>query len=109
MDCSVRYIKGSSCAKMRFKCSSFNVHNRDGRRCRKGDKLFVGKKVYCRTRAPKVFTSGNPKVRIYQLLGRVLHSFISQVRFVSNARKNGAGARCTMTCIETPPGTVVDN
>ena len=35
----------SSCKKMKFSCSSLDLPNKDKKKCRKGDRLMVGKKV----------------------------------------------------------------
>ena len=44
IQCNVTYKVRPSCRKMRFSCS-VDLPNKDKRRCRKGDKLVVGKKT----------------------------------------------------------------
>ena len=45
MKCQVTYKMKSSCKKMKFSCSSLDLPNKDKKKCRKGDRLMVGKKV----------------------------------------------------------------
>ena len=45
--CEVTYKLSGSCKKLKFSCNKANVDlpNQDRRRCRRGDKILVGKKV----------------------------------------------------------------
>ena len=44
--CPVAYKASKKCKKgIRFSCDSFDLPNRDAARCKKGDKLFLGKKA----------------------------------------------------------------
>ena len=44
--CPVAYKASKKCKKgIRFSCDSFDLPNRDAARCRKGDKLILGKKA----------------------------------------------------------------
>merc|ERR1712183_47050 len=94
--CTVNYKLGDTCAKMSFVCTKFNTNNADKRRCRRGDKLTVtaagGKpKVYCKTKKPKVTSSGDLKVL-----------------FTSDKKRSSTGATCKVRCTvakETGGGT----
>merc|ERR1719431_844224 len=84
--CTVNYKLGDTCAKMSFVCTKFNTNNTDKRRCRRGDKLTVtaagGKpKVYCKTKKPKVTSSGDLKVL-----------------FTSDKKRSSTGATCKVRC-----------
>jgi len=83
--CSVNYQLGSSCAKLYFQCTKFNLNNRDRRRCSKGDKLSlkVGKttRVYCTNKKPKLSSSSG-----------------LSVEFSSDARAHSSGAFCRVKC-----------
>merc|ERR1712212_347422 len=64
--CSVLFKRGSSCSKLRFSCSKFQVLNRSDK-CAKLDKMVVkvGKKTtnsYCQKSGPDISTSENIRV-----------------------------------------------
>merc|ERR1712222_43871 len=55
--CPVVYKAAKKCkAGIRFSCDSFDLPNRDSARCRKGDRLILGKKAYCGSTAPDAVT-----------------------------------------------------
>jgi len=73
---------------MKFECQSFNVQN-NAQNCKKGDKLFVGKELFCQTQAVSETTKGK----------------VLKVRFISNKKKTESGAQCTISCIDPPVTT----
>jgi len=89
MKCLVKYRrKGKTCKKLQFVCPPVDIDNKDAN-CKKGDKLFVGKKVFCQ----------NQEV-MEETTGRTL-----KVKFVSNKKGEGMGAQCTITCLGEEPAT----
>jgi len=86
--CTVKYKRAKSCKEMKFECQSFNVQN-NAQNCKKGDKLFVGKDLFCQTQAVSETTKGK----------------VLKVRFISNKKKTESGAQCTISCIDPPVTT----
>merc|ERR1719450_1673405 len=84
--CTVKYKKAKSCNEMKFECQSFNVQS-NAQNCKKGDKLFIGKEVFCQTQAVSVTTDKK----------------VLKVRFISNKKKTESGAQCTVSCIDPEP------
>merc|ERR1711945_89478 len=84
--CTVKYKRAKSCKEMKFGCQSFNVQN-NAQNCKKGDKLFVGKELFCQTQAVSETTKGK----------------VLKVRFISNKKKTESGAQCTISCIDPEP------
>jgi len=84
--CTVKYKKATSCNEMKFECQSFNVQN-NAQNCKKGDKLFIGKNVFCQTQAVSETTTKK----------------VLKVRFISNKKKTESGAQCTISCIDPEP------
>merc|ERR1712142_583922 len=86
-DCTTNYVMGSSCAKMSFSCTKFNINNKDKKLCKKGDKMNIksnGKtKSYCKKKKPKVTSTGD-----------------ISVTFTSDTKKHSSGATCKMSCVE---------
>merc|ERR1711915_555563 len=64
--CTTKYVMGSSCAKMRFACTKFNINNKDKKLCKKGDKMSIRvngqTKSYCKRKKPKVTSIGDISV-----------------------------------------------
>merc|ERR1719342_908090 len=94
MKCLVNYKRGNSCLQIKFECESFNVHNRDGARCMRGDKLIIGRrKAYCQKMTVRRTTKGG----------------FLKIRFLSNRSRNQSGAQCTIQCVKSattsPPVT----
>merc|ERR1712212_45663 len=91
-ECTVKYKMGDSCAKMSFVCTKGNIHNKDRKKCMKGDKLTVtanGKsRAYCKTTKPKVSSSGD----------------ISVV-FTSDKKRSSSGAIYKVKCTEAAGST----
>jgi len=91
--CTVNYkLLRRSCKRAYFFCNSFDLPNRSGPpSCRKGDKLRVGRKSYCKTNGP-------PETEFTRSL---------RLMFTSDKRTSGAGAQCTIICgsgvSPTPP------
>jgi len=84
--CTVKYKRAKSCKEMKFECQSFNVQN-NAQNCKKGDKLFIGKEVFCQTQTVSETTKGK----------------VLKVRFISNKKKTESGAQCTVSCIDPEP------
>merc|ERR1712142_868453 len=86
-DCTTNYVMGSSCAKMSFSCTKFNINNKDKKLCKKGDKMNIksnGKtKSYCKKKKPKVTSTGD-----------------ISVTFTSDTKKHSSGATCKVSCME---------
>jgi len=72
--CTVKYKRGGSCKELKFECQSFNLQ--------KGDKLIIGKNKYFLDEAVSETTTKK----------------VMKVRFISNKKKTGAGAQCTIEC-----------
>merc|ERR1711970_921118 len=93
-NCAVEYKMGDTCAKMSFVCTKFNTNNRDKKKCKKGDKMTItvgGKpKVYCKTKKPRVASTGAIKVVFY-----------------SDKRGSASGAICKVKCVEAAGTTTV--
>jgi len=95
-ECTVKYKMGDSCAKMSFVCTKGNIHNKDRKKCMKGDKLTVtanGKtKAYCgkysKKKQVKVSSAGD-----------------MSVVFTSDKKKHSTGAVCKVKCTEAAGST----
>merc|ERR1712170_19970 len=72
--CTVKYKRGGSCKELKFECQSFNLQ--------KGDKLIIGKNKYFLDEAVSETTTKK----------------VMKIRFISNKKKTGAGAQCTIEC-----------
>merc|ERR1711970_1184346 len=87
--CSVTYKRGSSCPKLRFSCSKFNIENKMSKCFRKtGDRMIIQEhgskksKSYCKKKSPDVSTT----------------SQFLKVSFISNKKKHSTGAECRVQC-----------
>merc|ERR1719213_1078488 len=78
----------SSCKKMKFSCSSLDLPNKDKKKCRKGDRLMVGKKVFCLKKKPSVTVQGKAAKKGLKVM------------FMTDKKKFGGGAQCTAECIQ---------
>jgi len=88
--CPVAYKASKKCKKgIRFSCDSFDLPNRDSARCRKGDRLILGKKAYCGSTVPAPIT----------LKGKAAKKGL-RVLFASDKKNVGAGAQCTAMCLD---------
>merc|ERR1719233_2826235 len=97
--CSVTYKRGSSCPKIRFSCSKFNIDNKKSKCSGKtGDRMMIQEqgskkpKSYCKKKSPDVSTT----------------SKFLKVSFISNKKKHSTGAECRIECesdTTTPPST----
>jgi len=88
--CPVAYKASKKCKKgIRFSCDAFDLPNRDAARCRKGDKLILGKKAYCGSKVPAPIT----------LKGKAAKKGL-RVLFASDKKNVGAGAQCTAMCLD---------
>jgi len=88
--CPVVYKANKKCkAGIRFSCDSFDLPNRDSKKCRKGDKLILGKKAYCGSTAPDAVT----------LTGKAARKGL-RVLFASDKKNVGTGAQCTAVCLD---------
>ena len=96
MRCSIKYVLGSSCSKLKFSCQSFDIVN-DSPRCnrRRGDRLTItnlvskrGTKnqrtVYCNDEGPSIVSEADIKVE-----------------FRSNGDDEAGGAQCSVECQES--------
>merc|ERR1712168_967172 len=72
--CTVKYKRGGSCKELKFECQSFNLQ--------KGDKLIIGKNKYF----------------LDEDVSETTTKKVMKVRFISNKKKTGAGAQCTIEC-----------
>merc|ERR1711942_137170 len=87
--CSVTYKRDSSCPKLKFSCSKFNIDNTNAKKCsgKTGDRMMIqeqGKKAksYCKKNSPDVSTTSN----------------FLKVSFISNKKKHSTGAQCMVEC-----------
>merc|ERR1711970_1130198 len=87
--CRVTYKRGSSCPKLRFSCSKFNIENKMSNCSRKtGDRMIIKEhgskksKSYCKKKSPDVSTT----------------SKFLKVSFISNKKKHSTGAECWVQC-----------
>merc|ERR1712045_849573 len=88
MKCQVTYKMKSCCKKMKFSCSSLDLPNKDKKKCRKGDRLMVGKKVFCLKKKPSVTVQGKAAKKGLKVM------------FMTDKKKFGGGAQCTAECIQ---------
>jgi len=94
--CSVTYKRDSSCPKLKFSCSKFNIDNKKSKCSAKaGDRMMIQEqgskkaKSYCKKNSPDVSTT----------------SKFLKVSFISNKKKHSTGAECMVECesdITTP-------
>jgi len=87
--CSITYKKDSSCPKLRFSCSKFNIHNKMSKCSGKtGDRMIIQEEdskksqLYCKKKSPDVSTT----------------SKFLKVSFISNKKKHSTGAECMIQC-----------
>jgi len=94
--CSVTYKRDSSCPKLKFSCSKFNIDNKKSKCSAKaGDRMMIQEqgskkaKSYCKKNSPDVSTT----------------SKFLKVSFITNKKKHSTGAECMIECesdITTP-------
>merc|ERR1712227_1184764 len=72
--CTVKYKRGGSCKELKFECQSFDLQ--------KGDKLIIGKNKYF----------------LDEDVSETTTKKVMKVRFISNKKKTGSGAQCTIEC-----------
>jgi len=95
--CSVTYKRDSSCPKLKFSCSKFNIDNTNAKKCsgKTGDRMMIQEqgskkaKSYCKKNSPDVSTT----------------SKFLKVSFITNKKKHSTGAECMVECesdITTP-------
>merc|ERR1719233_1427414 len=97
--CSVTYKRGSSCPKIRFSCSKFNINNKKSKCSGKtGDRMMIQEqgskklKSYGKKKRPDISTT----------------SKFLKVSFISNKKKHSTGAECRVECesdTTSPPST----
>jgi len=88
--CSVTYKRDSSCPKLKFSCSKFNIDNTNAKKCsgKTGDRMMIQEqgskkaKSYCKKNSPDVSTTSN----------------FLKVSFISNKKKHSTGAQCMVEC-----------
>merc|ERR1712212_768318 len=87
--CGVTYKRGSSCPKIRFSCSEFDINNKNSKCSGKtGDRMMIQEqgskksKSYCKKKSPDVSTT----------------SKFLKVSFISNKKKHSTGAECRIEC-----------
>merc|ERR1711868_141101 len=79
------------CKKIKFSCTTFDLPNKSGPpKCKKGDKLKVGKQFFCKTKAPEVESTKPIKLM-----------------FLSDKKDSSGVATCSVMCADsattTPP------
>merc|ERR1711983_73265 len=82
----------TKCTKIKFSCTTFDLPNKSGPpKCKKGDKLKVGKQFFCKTKSPEVESTKPIKLM-----------------FLSDKKDSSGAATCTIMCADTataPPPT----
>merc|ERR1712122_207485 len=82
----------TKCKKIKFSCATFDLPNKSGPpKCKKGDKLKVGKQFFCKTKSPEVESSKPIKLA-----------------FLTDKKDDSGAATCTIMCADTataPPPT----
>jgi len=82
----------TKCKKIKFSCATFDLPNKSGPpKCKKGDKLKVGKQFFCKTKSPEVESTKPIKLM-----------------FLSDKKDSSGAATCTIMCADTataPPPT----
>jgi len=82
----------TKCKKIKFSCTTFDLPNKSGPpKCKKGDKLKVGKQFFCKTKSPDVESTKPIKLM-----------------FLSDKKDSSGAATCTIMCADTataPPPT----
>jgi len=79
------------CKKIKFSCTTFDLPNKSGPpKCKKGDKLKVGKQFFCKTKSPEVESTKPIKLM-----------------FLSDKKDSSGVATCSVMCADsattTPP------
>jgi len=93
--CAAIYKAHKKCKDgIRFSCDGFDLPNRDANRCRKGDRLILGKKAYCQTNSPDPIT----------LKGKAAKKGL-RVMFISDKKSQGDGPVCTAVCLDGAAAT----
>jgi len=87
LKCSITYKPGKSKCKLSLSCPSFALPNKDVNKCRKGDKLRVGKQIFCNDQSPA--TVGKDFLKL---------TFLSH-----KATKSNGVAKCKVECLEAVP------
>merc|ERR1711983_18327 len=82
----------TKCTKIKFSCTTFDLPNKSGPpKCKKGDKLKVGKQFFCKTKSPEV--ENTKPIRL---------------AFLTDKKDDSGAATCTIMCADTataPPPT----
>merc|ERR1711963_692886 len=82
----------TKCTKIKFSCTTFDLPNKSGPpKCKKGDKLKVGKQFFCKTKSPEV--ESTKPIRL---------------AFLTDKKDSSGAATCTIMCADTataPPPT----
>merc|ERR1712227_387619 len=82
----------TKCKKIKFSCATFDLPNKSGPpKCKKGDKVKVGKQFFCKTKSPDVESTKPIKLM-----------------FLSDKKDSSGAATCTIMCADTataPPPT----
>jgi len=88
--CSVMYkpskSKKTKCKKLKFSCTTFDLPNKDAKKCRKGDKLRVGKQFFCKSKSPSIQSTKPIKLM-----------------FMSDKKDSSGSATCTIECVGSTP------
>jgi len=88
--CSVMYkpskSKKTKCKKLKFSCTTFDLPNKDAKKCRKGDKLKVGKQFFCKSKSPSIQSTKPIKLM-----------------FLSDKKDSSGSATCTIECVGSTP------
>jgi len=90
--CPVQFKAHKKCKDgIKFSCSGFDLPNRSGeaKKCKKGDKLILGRTAYCGSEGPDDVT----------LTGKAARKGL-KVLFVSDKKTQGDGAQCTAQCLD---------
>merc|ERR1711862_61305 len=71
---------------MGFSCTTFDLPNKDSKKCRKGDKLKVGKQFFCKSKSPSIQSTKPIKLM-----------------FLSDKKDSSGSATCTIECVGSTP------
>merc|ERR1711862_258163 len=71
---------------MGFSCTTFDLPNKDAKKCRKGDKLRVGKQFFCKSKSPSIQSTKPIKLM-----------------FLSDKKDSSGSATCTIECVGSTP------
>merc|ERR1719328_409339 len=78
--------KKTKCKKLKFSCTTFDLPNKDAKKCRKGDKLRVGKQFFCKSKSPSIQSTKPIKLM-----------------FMSDKKDSSGSATCTIECVGSTP------